>query len=534
MRSLLHVLLFCPLILVAQEDWRVVVEPINWELPGLHTYSIGQVGNHWLIVGGRRDGIHGVTPPQSYTPWDRNMSFFVLNTENGQVLEAPIPEVWPVELREHLSAASHQFAQRNNKLYITGGYGFRTLSGNKNTFPTLSVVDLPSTIDALLTGSELPQPKYINDEAMAVTGGRMLLLDNKFYLVGGHRFSGGYNATNQPTFQQTYHTRAVRFDVTLTPDTISVDELEVVFEDAAHLRRRDYNLVPQIFADGSKGMTVFSGVFKPLIDRPFLYPVDITPTEMTPHQDVEQLLSHYHSAVVPMFDASSNTMHNLFLGGMAEYYMANDVLVHDTLVPFVNSISVMTRSNTGTLTEWSIKDTLPALIGTGAEWIPSPGLPMLDGGYIVQFDQLNLSNEQEVELGYIVGGIKSAYGNPWSNNDIGSTEASSVYRVKLKKIMESGLNIIPKRSNGLNSVSVFPNPVRHGAVVLSVDALVADSMMWKISDQSGRVLLQGETEVVVGKNTTTLKVDALQVGTYLISVQLRGQEPQGVWLFNGE
>lgn len=84
---------------------------------------------------------------------------------------------------------------------------------------------------------------------------------------------------------------------------------------------------------------MFSGVFQPIVDLPYLNSVTIDSQGYTIDNSFQQYYNHYHCAVLPMYSASNNEMHNIFFGGIAQYYDDLGVLVQDNNVPFVKTIA---------------------------------------------------------------------------------------------------------------------------------------------------------------------------------------------------
>ena len=145
-----------------------------------------------------------------------------------------------------------------------------------------------------------------------------------------------------PTFTQTYTDQIQKFTIDNSGNQLSYDNYTSI-SDPVHLRRRDYNLIPQIFPDGTEGYTISSGVFQATVDLPFLYPVDINANGYMPITNFNQYLSNYHSATACLYDDASNQMHAIFFGGMSQYYYQDGELIQDDQVPFVKTISRLTR-----------------------------------------------------------------------------------------------------------------------------------------------------------------------------------------------
>jgi hypothetical protein len=155
--------------------------------------------------------------------------------------------------------------------------------------------------------------KYILN--LAITGGQLGKIDDTFYLVGGQKFDGLYNPMGGHSFIQTCSNQIRKFTIDNSGSQLSYGSYDTL-TDEVHLRRRDYNLLPQIFPDGFEGYTISSGVFQANADLPFLYPVDINASGYTPITTFNQYLSNYHSAKAALFDRSNNEMHSLFFSGM--------------------------------------------------------------------------------------------------------------------------------------------------------------------------------------------------------------------------
>ena len=213
---------------------------------------------------------------------------------------------------------------------------------------------------------------------------------------------------NNPTFVQEYTNEVRRFTIRDDGTNLSIDNYSA-WRDTTELHRRDYNMLPQVFPNGERGFTMFSGVFQHLVDLPWLNTVDLTPSGYTPVAGFSQYLSQYHSAKAALWDSSTNTMHSLFFGGISRYTLdtATGTLLDDPNVPFVRTISRVTRYPDGAMTEYAFPETMPVLTGSGAEFFPVESLPM-DEQEILRLDLLPVG---ETVIGHIVGGIESSQPN---------------------------------------------------------------------------------------------------------------------------
>ena len=227
--------------------------------------------------------------------------------------------------------------------------------------------------------------------------------------------------THGPGFIQEYTNEIRKFEIIDDGVNLSVTNFDIT-TDTANLHRRDYNMAAQIFPNGTEGFTAFSGVFNPN-DLPYLNSVDIDEATYTVNNNFNQYLSQYHSAKIPVWDANASTMHTLFFGGISQFTMdAQGNLVEDTDVPFVKTISKVTRFSNGNMQEAKLNYIeMPTLVGSGAEFIPSDQ-------YFLPREILDLNTVPQTKtlIGYIYGGIESSQENIFFINDGTQSSASNV------------------------------------------------------------------------------------------------------------
>lgn len=436
-----------------QGPFRIHLEPVPVTgFPGLHSFAFGRDGDTWLLVGGRLDGLHARQPNVSFPASSNNRRMMVIDPVGRQYWSAPLTSL-PVAVQEQLQSTNMNFYQRGDSLYLVGGYGFSATSNNHITFPALTVLHVGEVIAGVKAGA-IPSASvhHVRDERLAVTGGQLVWQGNQFLLVGGHRFDGRYNPMGGPSFTQSYTNALQRFGVGREGGELVIHPFSVV-RDEVHLRRRDFNLLPFVGADGEDGHLISSGVFQREADLPFLYPVVITQDGYRPVPSFEQRLSHYHSPKVALFDAQRNEHHMVFFGGLAQYYFAEETLVQDDLVPFVSTISRVTRLPDGSFEEVALSEEMPDLRGTSAEFIPADGLPRRHNGTLM-LDEL----PSETLIGYIVGGIDTPLRNPFTQNLTAQTTASPrVYAVYLTRSVVSS-NASPILPRTEVSMAVWPTP----------------------------------------------------------------------------
>lgn len=463
-------------------NYSVKLKPVTVDnLPGFHSYAFAQANGKWLVIGGRKDGIHARQPFNAFPAASNNTEIYVIDIATQQFWSSSVA-VLNTSLKEQMQSTNMNFYQDEDSLYIIGGYGYSATAADHITYPYLTSVAVSGLINAVINGNSIiPFFKQISDVNFAVNGGHLGKIGNTFYLVGGHRFDGRYNPMGNPTYTQTYTDGIRKFTISNTGSQLSYANYTVI-SDQVHLHRRDYNLVPQIFPNGEEGYTISSGVFQPNINLPFLYPVDIKASGYVAVTSFNQYLSNYHSGNLALFDSITNTMHSLFFGGMSQYAYVNNQLVQDVNVPFVKTISRVSRDASGNLEENVFNSEMPLLIGASAEFIPNHSIPHYRNEVL---KQSQLSGDS-VLVGHILGGIYSPQTNPFTNNTTSVTNAhNTIYEVWLIKSITTALKPI----DGSNSlfVKVFPNPSK-SILSIQVNIPYVGILSLLITDQNGKLI----------------------------------------------
>lgn len=445
------------------------LEPLNAGgsfagLPGIQSFASGQHNGQWLIVGGRLDGLHRRQPWASFDAPGHNTRVYVVDPQTAEVWSAGLSGLTPVQA-DQFSSTNINATQVDTVLYLVGGYGYSPSLDEHRTHPLITAINLPGFIEAVRNGTPLaPHLRSLEDEGMAVTGGQMAERDGTFYLAGGQRFDGLYNPMGHPTHTQTYVNGIRRFALTDDGSSLALN-WKTEWSDTLMLHRRDYNMAPAIFPDGSQGWTMFTGVFQYGVDLPWLTVVDLTADGFTERPGFTQYLSHYHSAHAALHSAADGAMHSVFFGGIAEYTMdPAGNLIQDTDVPFVRTISRVSQDASGT-GEYALPVQMPGYLGSGAAFFADPALAESTRN-ILDLDALRaaIPPGDSMRLGWIYGGIASTAPNVfWLDND-GSMSAATanVYAVWCKP--HAGTTAID-HTDQFNAAStqplrlqVYPNP----------------------------------------------------------------------------
>lgn len=453
-------------------------------LPGLHSFVSAQSNGKWLIIGGRRDGSHARQPFRSFPGDENNTDIFVIDVYKKMFKSSSV-NVLPLNLKEQLQSGNMNYYQDGKTLYITGGYAYSASEDDHITFPFLISVSVPDLINAVLNGTPVnPCFRQIKDTLFAVTGGQMGKLGNYFYLIGGQRFEGRYNPMGHPTYKQTYVDGFRKFKINSSGSGLSFSDPEII-TDQVHLHRRDYNLLPQIFPDGSSGYMVSSGVFRTNANLPFLYPVKISESGYEPVTSFNQYLCNYHTAKVFMYDKKNNQMHTIFFGGISQHYLTDsNELINDKSVPYVKTISRLSVYADGSLHEFALPVEMQSYDGSNGEFMPAQNISLYPNGII----DLNKLKGDSVLTGHIYGGIISTELNPFTRNNNESTSAENlIFEVRL--IKNNSIN--SKEIDGSNpfTANVFKDAATE-MMIAEMNAPYDGSAELSISDNNGIIIFR--------------------------------------------
>ncbi len=450
----------------------------NW--PAIHSFSYAKFGTYILMIGGRTDGVHG--KQSGFENTNSNKFIFLWNTANDSILRYQ-PDSLNDELKDYLNASNANFTQDDEFLYIMGGYG-QSLSGIYKTYPLFLKINLQECIDRILANKDISSSiKYLVSDQFAVAGAQIRILDSMFYLVGGHNFTGKYDSEKH-TLNQKY-TDALRiFKISEKGDSLQYELVKEIISDY-NFHRRDYNLNPIISEKGEIKLMAFSGVFQYNANRAFLNTVLIQNQNFEEVFDFDHKFASYNCARVGLYDAVKNEMHQIFFGGMAEYYRDSaNTITRDGYVPFVNSVSSITRKKDGTLVEFLYPEELPGYFGTNSEFVINPELQLVYQDIV----DLNSMTKDTNYLGLIFGGIYNPgrNRNPWQSDSANLT-ISNPYVIKVSFIKKES-SATKKSINSISNIDVtlFPNPSKHQVrLVFPKDIDIKSLELW-IDDLEGR------------------------------------------------
>ena len=104
-----------------------------------------------------------------------------------EIISAPL-SIYPESIRVALSSVKMQYYQDGNTLYIIGGYGYWHDCNCKTTIPSLLVMDVEKTIEAL-QNAQNPSPfiRQLVDDRLSVMDGFLEKGADTFFLLEGRK-----------------------------------------------------------------------------------------------------------------------------------------------------------------------------------------------------------------------------------------------------------------------------------------------------------------------------------------------------------
>jgi hypothetical protein len=470
----------------ARLPFRVNIEEVSFPgAPALHSFAAAQSNGKWLFIGGRTNGIHSFDPLpiNNFPPSQANHWVWVVDPLVGQA--------WSVDLydssitpplgfiADSLSSNNMQSFQSGDTLYIIGGYGYNRATDLMQTFPTLTAINVPGMIEAVMSGTAANIASHIRqgplDDRLKVTGGDLEKIGDNYFLVFGQRFDGLYNPADVGNDQQ--YTEEVRIftivdDGTSPPTiadytTITVPPSEPGDPQPNQFHRRDLNVVPAIRSTGRPGISVYGGVFTEAF-TPYLNPIYIDSVDGTHTATIDrafnQYMSQYDTARMVIFDSVEGSIFTIFFGGISfgVFAPSDDAnaaqrseprvpyadLIRvapksdpsgfklDSNIPFIDQITALTRTADGTSQQCVLARghqhnltpiQLPERLGTNARIILNPAAPTFEN------DVIKLRDLRGPTLvGYLYGGMRTNDENPTSTGQ--SFASNRVFKVFVTRI----------------------------------------------------------------------------------------------------
>lgn len=420
------------------------LETASFSLPnGLQAYASAIYQGKWILVAGRTNGLHGFdSVANNFSPQFQNTTVYVIDPISKTAKSRSLIGSGLSQSKiDTLSVVAPEFFQKKATLYLVGGYGVDTATGQMETKPTLTAIDL----DKLLSWVEHGKPsitkavRQISRPIFRVTGGALFQEndDSPFLLILGQNFSGFYRGSSNGIYTKQIRTFTLKDD----GKHLSVSHAKISSTTNPDYRRRDLNVVP-ILHDHKPAYVAFAGVFT-LTTGVWTVPITIFPDGSSKEPNplspstFKQAMNQYNCPAFGLYSKRSNDMYVVFPGGMSFGFFSGGVFMTDSEVPFINQITTIKIDKHNRFTQYIMKKEYPyitstqanpgnqLLFGSGAVFFPSAETPLFKNG-VIQLDQLP---KKPVVIGYIVGGIMSTMPN--TNTEADSTASPYVFKVKL-------------------------------------------------------------------------------------------------------
>jgi hypothetical protein len=443
--------------IVAGKDFpfKVKLELTDFELPnGLHSGALAIYNGKWLFIAGRTNGMHTFeNNDNNFPPRKQNRDVIVVDPLSGtsrtRSLDSPNSglEEWQIDL---LSVTSPQYLQIDDVLYITGGYGVDSATGEFSTKPFLTAIDVPGLIHWVENGhcdyheTAAKHIRHLFNEIFQVTGGSMNKIgDNPILLIVGQNFKGFYTAESNGEYTQQIR----RFDIIDNGKKLKVKiHASKPSDQDPILRRRDLNVVP-ILTKTKEGIKeeidILSGVFT-LTGGIWTVPVRVNekgdffmPNPESP-KTFKQGMNNYICANFGLFSLKTGDMYTILLGGITFGSFKQGEFQTDDSIPFTNQVTAIKRDQNQKYTQYFLKTEYPTILsntvnpnnpllfGAAAWFIPTSEIQALKKR-AMHFDDLISNGNQPIHIGYVVGGIASTLPN--TNSRLDSKASSYIFKV---------------------------------------------------------------------------------------------------------
>lgn len=457
------------------------VTPANW--PGLHSFAFAEWQEYWIVVAGRSNGLHGFFPFTGFPEQTANNQIWVLDPTTGNLWQKGLEDL-DAAVAAALQSSNPQYVQKEDKLYVFGGYGKELATDSFVTFDQLTVIDLPILVNAIQNGTSIAEAvNSSTDNRIRLCGGEAHQLGEWTYLVGGHDFNGLYSQNGTPAFTQEYSSEIRKFQLTITADGLPQIIAYESFTDP-EFHRRDLNVAPCTLEGGEEGLCAYGGVFRPDADLPYLHPIYISENGIEVNEEYDQLMSQYTCPILPVYDIAQDEMHSVFFGGLSfhTYDTEMQTFVEEELIPFIPSFTMMSRAADGTTQEQVLNTAFDELLGTNAKLVLLKDVPLSSEGVI----DLN-SITQTQEVAYIYGGIKALIPNITP-----SSASNRLFKVWLHpNTTTTSSEVITERE----MAKIYPNPFSYTVQLQWL--LPSEKVDVLLTDALGRHLLDLKTASTV-------------------------------------
>ena len=414
-------ILYATLLANAQSGFNLEIVPYDiHELPPIHANAFAQYDGKWLIIGGRT----GELDQPSYLNYD----LMVIDPVSEDYWVYPLE--WTdmvMENPDHLGNCYAAHFQEGSYLFLAGGMGYSMESEAFGPFPTMTIVDVPKTINAIIHQEKMKECFFqLENEGFKKQDALLTKIADRFYLAGGRQFFGDFDEQGELSIE--FNTTNEVFSFLLEKNdsiwTLSSEKM-IDYKDDFETAIASY--VPQVFPDGKTGISIF-------LNNPDGYSknlewMNIFNFGYSTYVDSSRNIANYHSTIIPVYDAETKRMHSIFIGGCDEYfcsigenYAPDKIDYYESFVRDENGKVTVTRSQ------------MDAYLAKGrdAQFILNQNIPQYPNKVI---DLEKITDDRQL-LGYIYGGATTPgmmLSNDGSVLDTPSNQLFKVYITKTNK-----------------------------------------------------------------------------------------------------
>lgn len=419
------------------------VDVADFSLPtGIQSFANAMWKGKWLFVTGRTNGLHTFSHVgNNFPPAFQNTKVYVIDPCTGKSWSRSLAEGGLTQEEvDTLSVTAAQFFQDEGTLYVVGGYGINTLTGEMGTKNTLTSIDIEKMMEWVIWGKPSAKSAILQTShpSLQVTGGALFQATDHepMLLILGQNFEGLYRGGSNGVY-----THQIRPFWVVEDD----DGLNIISQPALKTypdyRRRDLNIAP-IILDNAFAYVALGGVFT-ITGGVWTVPIIIFPDgtsgEALPSSPCafKQGMNHYNCPVFGLYSNRSEEMFVVLPGGISLGFFSGGVFMTDEEVPFINQITTIKIDKDQHYTQYIMDNEYPFIASTGsnpgnqllfgaeAVFIPREDIALYRNG-VIQLDAL--PNTPTV-IGYIVGGIMSTVPNTSAGTD--TTSSPYIFAVTL-------------------------------------------------------------------------------------------------------
>jgi hypothetical protein len=417
------------------------------ELPALQSSAIAIYKGLWILIGGRKAGVHSMdNDPPSFNTLANNDTIWVINVAEKKKAGIKVPaQYWNL-----LSATNPMYTQDDQFLYMAGGYTVSDSTKKRNNWTSdrFIQISLPDLVNYVLSGGQNPSleqvfTKVIQSPYVKLSGGEMAMADSNFYLIGGQT----YDTTYEQGVNGKYSNAIRKFRLAYSANGWTLTDTASLI-DSVNLHRRDFNMADIILDDGNLGEVIYGGVFTP-DDMAYRNPVYITGlAEGKPAIRVDTIMKQvanlYTGAKINAFLGGSTIRFNhiTLLGGISllQYDTLNHKLTNPPVgqeLPFSNLISSYItdgRTQSAEMVQLPPYPMMPGYLGTNAVFLPDPSLTIPGFPFNIDLNKVfSGSQRKKVLVGYLFGGIDSPVATLITpGHNYTSTANRKLYKVFMK------------------------------------------------------------------------------------------------------